>query len=66
MRGTPACELILEDCPVPKDNLLGKEGDGFGIAMQTFDLSRPTDAILAVGIAQGALNYAKEYAKQRV
>ena len=66
MRGTQACEIILEDCAVPKENLLGKEGDGFGIAMRTFDLSRPSDAILAVGIAQGALNYAKEYAKQRV
>jgi alkylation response protein AidB-like acyl-CoA dehydrogenase len=66
LRGTRACEIILEDCAVPKENLLGKEGDGFGIAMKTFDLSRPTDAILAVGIAQGALNYAKEYAKQRV
>jgi len=66
MRGTPACELILEDLAVHKDNLLGKEGDGFKIAMKTFDLSRPTDAILAVGIAQGALNYAKDYAKQRV
>jgi len=66
MRGTRACEIILEDCLVPGENLLGKEGDGFGIAMKTLDLSRPTDAILAVGIAQGALNYAKEYAKQRV
>ena len=66
MRGTRACEIILEDCAVSKGNLLGKEGDGFGIAMRTFDLSRPTDGILAVGIAQGALNYAKEYAKQRV
>jgi alkylation response protein AidB-like acyl-CoA dehydrogenase len=66
MRGTPSCEIILEDCPVPKDNLLGKEGDGFVIAMQTFDLARPTDGTVALGIAQGALNYAKEYAKQRV
>jgi len=66
MRGTRACEIILEDCLVPEENLLGKEGDGFEIAMETFDLSRPTDAILAVGIAQGALNYAKEYAKHRV
>lgn len=66
MRGTPACEIILEDCSVSAENLVGKEGDGFGIAMRTFDLSRPTDAILAVGIAQGALNYAKEYAKTRV
>ena len=66
MRGTRACEIILDDCAVSKENLLGKEGDGFGIAMRTLDLSRPTDGILAVGIAQGALNYAKEYAKQRV
>lgn len=66
MRGTPSCEIILEDCAVPKDNLLGKEGDGFVIAMQTFDLARPTDGTIALGIAQGALNYAKEYAKQRV
>jgi len=65
MRGTRACEIILEDCTVPTDNLLGNEGDGFAIAMQTFDRSRPTDAALAVGIAQGALNYAKDYAKQR-
>jgi alkylation response protein AidB-like acyl-CoA dehydrogenase len=66
MRGTPSCEIILEDCPISKDNLLGKEGDGFVIAMQTFDLARPTDGTVALGIAQGALNYAKEYAKQRV
>jgi len=66
MRGTRACEIILEDCPVPKENLLGKEGDGFKIAMRTLDCTRPIDGILAVGIAQGALNYAKEYAKQRV
>ena len=66
MRGTRACEIILEDCAVPAENILGQEGDGFGIAMKTFDRSRPTDAILAVGIAQGALNYAKEYAKERM
>ena len=66
MRGTRACEIVLEDCAVPKENLVGKEGDGFGIAMQTFDRSRPLDGVLALGIAQGALNYSKEYAKQRV
>jgi alkylation response protein AidB-like acyl-CoA dehydrogenase len=65
MRGTRACEIILEDCAVPKENLVGKEGEGFSIAMKTLDLSRSTDAALALGIAQGALNYAKEYAKQR-
>ncbi len=66
MRGTPACEIILEDCPVPRENLLGKEGEGFRIAMQTFDRSRPFDAALAVGISTGALDYAIDYAKQRV
>jgi len=66
MRGTPACEIILEDCPVPRENLLGKEGEGFRIAMQTFDRSRPFDAALAVGISTGALEYAIDYAKQRV
>jgi len=66
MRGTPACEIILEDCPVPRENLLGKEGDGFKIAMQTFDRSRPYDGAIAVGIAHGAIEYAIDYAKQRV
>jgi alkylation response protein AidB-like acyl-CoA dehydrogenase len=66
MRGTPACEIILEDCPVPRENLLGKEGEGFRIAMQTFDRSRPFDAALAVGISTGALEYAIDYAKERV
>jgi alkylation response protein AidB-like acyl-CoA dehydrogenase len=65
MRGTRAVEIILEDCAVPKENLLGKEGDGFKLAMNTFDFSRPLDGILALGIAQGALNYAKNYALQR-
>lgn len=66
MRGTPACELILEDCKVPKENLIGKENAGYKLAMQTFDRTRPIDAALTVGIAQGAFNYAKEYAKNRV
>jgi alkylation response protein AidB-like acyl-CoA dehydrogenase len=66
MRGTPACEIILEDCHIPRENILGKEGDGFKIAMQTFDRSRPFDAALAVGIATGAIEYAIDYAKERV
>ncbi len=65
MRGTRACEIILEDCPVPKGNLLAKEGNGFRIAMQTLDRTRPIDAALAVGIADGALAYAIDYAKER-
>jgi alkylation response protein AidB-like acyl-CoA dehydrogenase len=66
MRGTHACEIILEDCHVPQEDILGQEGDGFRLALRTFDRSRPFDAILAVGIAQGALDYAVDYAKQRI
>lgn len=65
MRGTRACEVILEDCHVPRENLLGKEGAGFRIAMQTLDITRCIDAALAVGIAEGALAYAIDYAKER-
>jgi alkylation response protein AidB-like acyl-CoA dehydrogenase len=62
MRGTPAAEIVLQDCLVPEENLLGKEGDGFNIAMQTLDRTRPKDAAIAVGIAQGALDYTLNYA----
>jgi alkylation response protein AidB-like acyl-CoA dehydrogenase len=65
MRGTRACEVILEDCHVPKENLLAKEGAGFRIAMQTLDITRCIDAALALGIADGALAYALDYAKER-
>ncbi len=65
MRGTRACEIVLEDCAVPKENMLGKEGVGFKIAMQTLDRTRPIDAALALGIAESALAYAVDYAKQR-
>jgi alkylation response protein AidB-like acyl-CoA dehydrogenase len=64
MRGTPAAELVLEDCLVPNENLLGKEGEGFNIAMQTLDRTRPKDAAIAVGIGQGALDYAIDYVKR--
>jgi butyryl-CoA dehydrogenase len=50
MRGTPACELVFDNCHIPKQNLIGEEGDGFRIAMKTLDITRPTDAALAVGI----------------
>jgi alkylation response protein AidB-like acyl-CoA dehydrogenase len=66
MRGTPACEFILEDCRVPKGNLLGKEGGGFALAMQTLDRTRPADAALAIGIAQGAIEESLNYVKERV
>jgi butyryl-CoA dehydrogenase len=59
-------EIILKDCAVPKENLLGKEGEGFKVAMQTLDGGRIGIASQAVGIAQGALEAAITYAKQRV
>ncbi len=66
MRGTPACELIFEDCRVPKENRIGEEGQGFKIAMKTLEITRPLDAALAVGIGRGALEYAIGYTKERV
>ncbi len=65
MRATPAAELILQDCIVPKDNLLGEEGEGFSIAMKTLDRTRPKDAAISVGMAQGALDYAINYVKNK-
>lgn len=64
MRGTPAAELVLQDCLVPAGNLLGEEGQGFNIAMATLDRTRPKDAALSVGIAQGALDYVLNYSKK--
>ncbi len=58
-------ELIFQDVRVPKENLLGREGAGFLIAMRTFDITRPGVAAQAVGIAQGALDEAIKYAKTR-
>jgi len=65
IRSSNTVELIFEDCRVPAENLLGKEGDGFGIAMKTLDFARLGIAAQAVGIAGGALEYAVEYAKGR-
>ncbi|MBM7645393.1 alkylation response protein AidB-like acyl-CoA dehydrogenase [Scopulibacillus daqui] len=65
IRSSPTLELIFENCWVPKDNLLGKEGEGFKIAMMTLDGGRNGIAAQAVGIAQGALDAAVNYAKER-
>lgn len=65
MKGTANCELIFEDCKVPKENLLGEEGMGFKIAMQTIDCSRIDIGAQAVGLAQGALDEAIKYSKER-
>ena len=66
IRSSPTTEIIFENCRVPKENLLGNEGDGFIIAMKTLDGGRNGIAAQAVGIAQGALDAAVDYAKERV
>jgi butyryl-CoA dehydrogenase len=65
IRATANCELIFEDVRVPKENLLGKEGDGFKICMNTLDVSRIDIGAQAVGIAQSALDEAVKYSKER-
>ncbi|MGG1290982.1 acyl-CoA dehydrogenase [Bacillus smithii] len=65
IRSSPTTEIIFEDCRVPKENLLGNEGDGFKIAMMTLDGGRNGIAAQAVGIAQGALDAAIAYAEER-
>lgn len=66
MRASNTTEIILEDVLVPKQNLLGKEGDGFKIAMAALTEGRLAVGALSLGIAQGALDYALRYAKERV
>src|SRR5436309_7542795 len=65
IKGSTTGELVFEECRVPTENLLGEEGDGFRIAMQILDRSRPGVAAQGLGIAQGATDYALEYAKTR-
>ena len=65
IRASSTSELIFTDCKIPKENLLSKEGMGFIITMKTFDMSRPGVAAQALGIAQGALDVAVKYAKER-
>jgi len=65
IKGSPTREVILTDARVPVDRLVGEEGAGFGIAMRTLDYSRPVIAAQAVGIAQGALDFAARYATER-
>jgi electron transfer flavoprotein alpha subunit/rubredoxin len=66
IRSSATAELIFNDVKVPKENLLGKEGDGFKIAMSTLDGGRIGIAAQALGIAQGAYENALEYSKERV
>ncbi len=66
IRGSPTVELVFEECEVPAANLIGPEGEGFKVAMKVLDKSRPGIAAQALGIAAGALDYAANYAKERV
>jgi len=66
MRANPVSSIVLTDCRVPKTNLLGREGDGFKIAMAALDTGRIGIAAQAVGIAQGSLDASLKYAKERI
>ncbi len=65
IRATGNTELIMDDCKVPKENLLGEEGGGFKVIMHTLDVSRIDIGAQGVGIAQGALDAAVKYSKER-
>ncbi len=65
IRGSSTCELVFQNCIVPKENLLGKEEKGFGYAMQTLDGGRIGIAAQALGIAQGAFDEAVQYVQER-
>ncbi len=66
IRASATRELVFKDCFVPAENIIDKEGMGFIITMKLFDKSRPGIGAQAVGVAQGALDTALEYAKQRI
>ena len=65
IKGSTTGEIFFNDCRVPADNLLGEEGEGFRIAMRILDRSRPGIGAQGLGLAQGATDYALEYAKTR-
>jgi alkylation response protein AidB-like acyl-CoA dehydrogenase len=65
IKGSPTAQLFFENCRVPAENRIGEEGEGWLIAMKTFDKSRPTVAAQALGIAQGAFDVALEYVQER-
>jgi len=66
IRSSSTRELIMKDCRIPRDRLVGRRGTGFITVMKTLDLSRPGIASLGIGLAQAALDEAVTYAKQRV
>ena len=65
IRGSATCELIFENCRIPKENMLGKEGQGFKIAMATLDNGRIGVASQALGIAEGAIEECVKYVMER-
>ena len=65
IKGSPTAQLYFENCRIPLENRIGQEGEGWMIAMKTFDKSRPTVAAQALGIAQGAFDVALEYVQER-
>jgi alkylation response protein AidB-like acyl-CoA dehydrogenase len=65
IKGSPTREVYLDNVRIPADRMIGEEGTGFATAMKTLDHTRVTIAAQAVGVAQGALDYALEYAKER-
>lgn len=65
IRSSPTMEIVFENCRIPAENLLGEEGEGFKVAMKTLDGGRIGIASQAIGIAQGALEQAVNYAKER-
>jgi butyryl-CoA dehydrogenase len=66
IKSTEHAEVVMENCKIPKENLLGNEGDGFKIAMITLDSGRIGIAAQALGLAEGALDASVEYAKKRI
>jgi len=65
IRASATRELIFDNCRVPKENVIGKEGQGFFVILKTFDHSRPGIGAQGVGLAQGALDYAVAYTRER-
>ncbi|MFC7754077.1 acyl-CoA dehydrogenase [Tsukamurella soli] len=65
IKGSPTAELAFENCRIPGDRIIGEPGTGFKTALQTLDHTRPTIGAQAVGIAQGALDVAIDYVKER-
>src|SRR3712207_5167522 len=65
IKGSPTCELHLDNCTIPADRVIGEPGTGFKTALRTLDFTRPTIGAQAVGIAQGALDAAVAYTKER-